>query len=168
LLTISQVETPAQIAAVQTLLREYFAWWQTVEPDDFDHAPSFQRREAELAGLPGLYAPPSGRLLLATQAGQPAGCVGLRSHAAGTAELKRFYVSPALRGQHIGRQLVNRLVEEAGRAGYRRIVLDTHISMTTAHALYQAAGFKIVSPPAGDLYEPDPAIIYMELTLPAG
>ena len=73
----------------------------------------FQNFEAELAGLPGAYAPPEGRLLLALYMGQPAGCVALRKFEDGVCEMKRLFVRPAFRGQGIGRALARRVIEEA-------------------------------------------------------
>ena len=73
-LSVDQVESPRQIAAVRELLDEYLEWTSTIEGDAMD-APTFHGLEAEMASLPGVFAPPSGRLLLATYDGQPAGCV---------------------------------------------------------------------------------------------
>ena len=82
-LSISQVRTPAEIEAVQELLREYTAWAFTLEADS-DRAPTFHKLDEELATLPGVYAPPSGRLLLAVHDGTPAGCFALRREDATT------------------------------------------------------------------------------------
>jgi GNAT superfamily N-acetyltransferase len=161
---IEQAETPQQIAAVEELLREYTAWAFTLEAGS-EEAPAFEGLDRELATLPGVYAPPSGRLLLATVNDRPAGCVGLRKVDAATSEVKRLYVRPGFRGLKLGPQLVARLVEEARKEGYRRIVLDSHHSMTAAHAVYEAAGFRRVSPP-DDLPEWIRSIaIFMELDL---
>jgi GNAT superfamily N-acetyltransferase len=144
---IAQAETPEQIAAVAALLHEYTAWALTLEPGS-EHAPAFENLHRELATLPGVYGPPSGRLLLASVDGRAAGCVGLRSVDAATCEVKRLYVRPGFRGLKVGAQLVARLLEEARAAGYRRIILDSHHTMTTAHAVYEAAGFRRTAPPA--------------------
>jgi putative acetyltransferase len=97
--------------------------------------------EAELAGLPGRYAPPSGCLLLAMAGGTPAGCVALRDLGGGTCEMKRLYVAPGFRGRGVGRLLVEEVVRRAGQAGYRRMVLDTLPEMAGAVALYRGHGF---------------------------
>ncbi len=166
MITISQVKSDAQIAAAQALIREFTAWAITLAAGS-DQAPTFQGLEAELATLPGIYAPPKGRLLLAMHDEEPAGCVCLKGHDATTCELKRFYVRPKFRGLNIGWQLVNRLVEEARQAGYRRVVLDSHCSMTKAHALYEAVGFKRVATP-DDIPEVfKPIVVFMECDLTA-
>ena len=164
MLTISQVESDAQIAAVQELIREYTAWAFTLAAGS-DQAPTFQGLEEELATLPGIYSPPAGRLLLARYGAEPAGCIALKGHNATTSELKRLYVRPKFRGLYIGRRLVNRLVAEARQAGYERIVLDSHHSMKKAHALYETVGFKQVSAPADFPEALKPVVVFMECDL---
>ena len=161
---ITQATTEDQIAGVRELIREYTAWAFTLEKDS-DQAPTFQGLEAELAALPGVYAPPTGRLLFATLDGQPAGCVCFRGHDASTCELKRLYVRPTMRGLNLGWRLVSMLIEEARRFGYRRMVLDSHASMKRAHELYRSAGFKDVSAPADFPEELKPVVVFMELDL---
>ena len=101
----------------------------------------FQGFDKELAALPGDYAPPGGRLLLALANDGPAGCVALRPLTADTAELKRLYVRTNYRGLGIGRRLVERLLDEARHIGYARVRLDSLPTMTSATALYRSVGF---------------------------
>lgn len=108
----------------------------------------FQGFEKELAGLPCAYAPPRGRLRIASD-GELAGCVALRP-AGDAAEVKRLYVRDRWKGQGLGRRLMARLIEEAHSAGYPRMVLDTLPSMTAAHALYRLLGFTAIEPFAAD------------------
>jgi putative acetyltransferase len=102
--------------------------------------------EAEVAGLPGRYAPPSGCLLLAMQGDSPAGCVGLRDLGDGTCEMKRLYVVPEFRGRGVGRLLVAEIIRRAERVGHQRMVLDTVPEMAQAIALYRSLGFANTSP----------------------
>ena len=164
--TITQAVTETQLAAVRELIREYTAWAFTLEAGS-EKAPTFQGLEAELATLPGVYAPPAGRLLLATHEGQPAGCVCSKHQDATTCELKRLYVRPTMRGQNLGQRLVGMLIEEARRSGYQRMVLDSHSSMKKAHEIYRAAGFRDVSAPDGFPEEMKPVVVFMELDLSA-
>jgi len=106
----------------------------------------FQNFEDELANLPGKYAPPKGQLILAWAGNQPVGCVALRPVDTSTGEMKRLYVQPDQRGQHLGHRLAERICQEARVAGYQRICLDTLPSMTSALQLYEALGFKPVDP----------------------
>lgn len=102
----------------------------------------FQDFAAEMASLPGKYAPPSGRLLLACDAKDvPIGCVALRALTDGNCEMKRLYVSPAARGSGLGQALIHAILSKAQHIGYRRMLLDTLPSMAEAIALYQRNGF---------------------------
>ena len=166
MLTISQVNSEAEIVAVRELMREYATWTFTIVPGS-NHAPAWEGFDEELATLPGVYAPPAGRLLLAMQDGQPAGCVGLKGHDAITSELKRLYVRPTFRGQNIGQQLVKMLIEEARQSGYQRIVLDSHSSMKNAHAIYQEVGFRLTSAPDDFPEHLKPIVVFMECDLSA-
>lgn len=131
---IQPAQTPDDIAAVARLFREYEA---SIEIDL-----CFQDFEAELAGLPGKYAPPSGALLLAqAEDGSAIGCVALRPFQGGC-EMKRLYVSPEGRGMGLGGALVRAILEEAIRLGYSEIFLDTLPTMTEAISRYEKNGFE--------------------------
>lgn len=118
--------------------------------------------EEELAKLPGKYAPPEGRLLVARSDAGLAGTVALRSLGEGTCEMKRLFVREAYRGQGLGRQLVHRILDEARRIGYRRMRLDTLAHMTEAVTLYKSTGFQVI--PAY-YHNPLPDVVYFELEL---
>jgi ribosomal protein S18 acetylase RimI-like enzyme len=123
--------------------------------------------EREMATLPGLYAPPGGRLLLAIEenAGSPeeaVGCVGLRRFDQAVGEMKRLYVRSSLRGKGAGAQLVRSLIAEARSIGYERMVLDTLPSMQSAQKLYRTLGFREI--PAY-LKNPVPDSLFFELLL---
>ena len=120
------------------LFREYVAWLKV----DL----CYQGFEQELATLPGRYAPPQGRLYLASVAGEIAGCVALRPIADDAGEIKRLYVRPAFRGAGVGRALVERVLADARTIGYRRLLLDTLDWMTDAIRLYEALGFRPTAP----------------------
>lgn len=164
MLSISQIKDPNQIKAAQELMREYRAWVFAHVPGSED-APTFQGWEAEIANLPGIYAPPSGRLLLATVDEQPAGCVSLKPVTAKIGELKRMYVSPNFRGQRISWHLGKTFLDEARAIGYKKVVLDSHVSMTYAHKAYEDLGFKRVGAPPGFPQELISIVVFMECEL---
>jgi ribosomal protein S18 acetylase RimI-like enzyme len=109
---------------------------------------SYQNFAAELDAMPGLYAPPDGELLLARSLeGVPIGCAGLRpTETPGRCEVKRLYVAPQARGFGLGGQMIEAIMREAERIGYREMVLDTLPSMTGAIALYRRSGFETIEP----------------------
>lgn len=148
MIIIAQIRTPEDVAAVRALVEDFVAWAATQDPDA-DSAPAFHGLQAELDGLPGIYAPPGGAFLLARADGQPAGCVAFRPVGPGTAEVKRMWVRPDRRGLGIGRRLVEALVAAARAEGHRRIVLDSYHTMIAAHAIYRRAGFRDVPAPEG-------------------
>jgi len=103
--------------------------------------PGVARVRADAASLPGPYALPEGALLVATLAGNPAGCVAFKKLDDGTCEVKRMFVVPAFRKRGVARALMVRLLEEASTRGYRRVRLGTLHTMTAAQALYRDLGF---------------------------
>lgn len=135
---IAPASGPADIAAARELFREY--------ADRLGVDLCFQGFESELATLPGRYAPPSGRLLLAWHEDVPAGCVALRELEPGICEMKRLYVCPAARGHGLGRALAERAIAEGRAAGYLAMRLDTLPAMREAQGLYAALGFREIEP----------------------
>ena len=106
----------------------------------------FQRFDAELASLPGEYAPPTGALMLALVDGAAAGCVGLHSWQPRVAEMKRLYVRQEFRGTGIGRALAEAAMARALSLRYERLRLDTLPLMASAQALYRQLGFREIAP----------------------
>ncbi len=137
---IGPVDTPARLAAVGALFRDYAASL----PVDL----GYQDFAAELAGLPGKYVPPQGALLIAeSDAGEALACVALRAmDEPGRCEMKRLYVAPRGRGLGLGCAMAEAICTEASRLGYREICLDTLPSMAEAQALYARLGFVDIAP----------------------
>jgi N-acetylglutamate synthase-like GNAT family acetyltransferase len=138
MIEIRQAAFPDDLPAVQSLFREYASG---VGVDL-----CFQGFKEELATLPGKYAPPRGRLLIATDASGAVGCVAIRPLDADACEMKRLYVRAQVRGEHLGRRLVERVCQEARNIGYARLCLDTLPSMVAAQRLYQSLGFLPIQP----------------------
>lgn len=152
---IQTPSTPAELDTVRGLFREY--------EKDLGISLCFQGFERELDTLPGRYAPPGGRLYLATIGGEVAGCIALRditddaarflatSKTAPSApalrdsrvcEMKRLYVRPAFRGHGVGRVLAQRLLDDARDTGYAAMRLDTMDTLKPAVELYRSLGFQ--------------------------
>ena len=178
---IRAARSAADVERARKLFLEYASWLKV----DL----CFQDFERELSTLPGAYAPPRGRLLLAGEGDDAFGCIALRpldaacgcapaagapnaqpgrdsSHqTSGTGEVKRLYVQPGRRGQGWGEQLARSLLAEARVIGYRELKLDTLAWMNEARALYGRLGFRECAP-----YYDNPldGAVYMSLALSSG
>ena len=151
----SQAESSTQIAQARELFEEY--------AHSLGFSLCFQNFDKELAGLPGDYAPPEGRLLLTEWDGQLAGCVALHKLKPGICEMKRLYLRPQFRGKGLGRALADQIIGEARQIGYRHMRLDTiEPVMKDAVAMYRKLGFQQIAP-----YRANPiaGAMYMELQL---
>ena len=154
-LRMTQVESPAHIEQARELFLEY--------AQSLGFSLCFQNFDQELADLPGDYAPPEGRLLLAEYRGQLAGCVALHQIGPRICEMKRLYLRPQFRGKGLGRVLAENVIAEACMIGCRKMRLDTvEPVMPNAVAMYRRLGFKEIEP-----YRTNPiaGTLYMELEL---
>lgn len=151
-----EAESDEQVQEARSLFREYAAWLGV----DL----CFQNFERELKELPGAYSGRAGgRLLLALEDKEVAGCVALRDLGLGVCEMKRLYVRPQFQGRGLGRRLAEKIIEEGRALGYRRMRLDTlPAHMERAVELYRSFGFREIEPYYSN---PTPGTLYMELTL---
>jgi GNAT superfamily N-acetyltransferase len=152
--TLQQATGADDLAEARALFLEY--------AESLGFSLCFQGFDRELADLPGKYAPPTGRLLLARDGSHPAGCIALRALDPGVCEMKRLYVRPDFRGRGLGRLLAERIIAEARAIGYRRMNLDTLPQMKVAIPLYRSLGFIETLP-----YYPNPVegAVFMQLDL---
>lgn len=152
---LTQVQRASEVDEARVLFREYAA--------SLGIDLCFQNFDKEVAGLPGDYAPPSGRLYLATENDEVAGCIALRKIGDDTCEMKRLYVRPAFRGTGLGRKLTERIIADARAIGYERLRLDTLPGkMDQAIVLYRSLGFKNIAPYYDNPYD-DMAFMELEL-----
>jgi ribosomal protein S18 acetylase RimI-like enzyme len=150
-----EARTAADVEQVRRLFRAYADWLEV----DL----CFQGFEQELASLPGRYAPPAGRLLLAKLGNEAIGCVGLRPLEPGICEMKRLWVEPGFGGHGLGRALAERIIDDARAAGYTRMRLDTFPArMQAAQHLYRALGFHEIPP---YYHNPFEGVVMLELDL---
>jgi GNAT superfamily N-acetyltransferase len=145
---------PAQIEQVRLLFQEYW--------DSFDFTPCFQNFSAELAALPGDYAPPRGALALALVDARPTGCAALRPIDSLRCEAKRLYVRPEFRAHGLGKKLLDWIIAGARARGYRELLGDTMPQMSRALAMYDRMGFERIPPYTAN---PTPGAIYLRLAL---
>lgn len=159
MIEILPADGPEDIATAGGLFKRYADWLA----EDHGISLAFQNFEAELAGLPGKYAPPAGAMLLARDgAGRAVGCVALRPFDDTRCEIKRLYVTPEARGTGLGRALAVAILEAARAAGYERALLDTAPFMQAAQGLYQDLGFREVEAYYDNPY---PGCVFLEAAL---
>ncbi|MGC1107420.1 MAG: GNAT family N-acetyltransferase [Candidatus Acidiferrales bacterium] len=151
---IENADAPEFLGTVRKLFREYEA---SIKVDL-----CFQGFEKELAELPGEYARPSGRLLVAFDGDEVAGCGALRRLEDDVCEMKRLYVRPEHQGKALGAGLANALIEQAREADYARMRLDTMPSMARAISMYRSLGFQEIAPYR---FNPVPGALFFELAL---
>ena len=168
MLSICEATLPDQIHEVRKLMRAFVEWHRVRHHTDSELLDSYfdpVKYEAELKGLPGKFASPQGRLLLASFDGRVAGCVALHDLGVDTCEMKRMFVYPEFHGKGIGRALVESSINEAKKIGYTMMRLDTGAKQIEAQGLYHSVGFHDI--PA--YYEmPDSMrdwLVFMELEL---
>jgi putative acetyltransferase len=154
-LSIQRAESPLQIGQARELFLEY--------AQSLGFSLCFQNFDKELAELPGDYAPPSGRLLLAEFEGELAACVAMHKLDASICEMKRLYLRPKFRGKGLGRVLAETIMAEARKQGYKRMRLDTvEPVMKDAVVMYRRLGFREIAPYRAN---PMPGTLYMEVGL---
>jgi GNAT superfamily N-acetyltransferase len=165
---IVEPSQPAELDDVRSLMRAFVTWHRARHVEDIALIERYFDQRAfdeELAGLPGKYARPHGRLLLAYLDDKPAGCVALRDLSDGICEMKRMFVPEAFRGRGVGRALAERIIAEGKEAGYRVMRLDTSRRQSEAMQLYERAGFQRI-PPYYDLADDvKDWLVFFELAL---
>lgn len=153
-ITIAAAETREDIAAIRALFIEYQRF--------LDLELDFQNFGEELAALPGKYAKPRGRLMLARIGSEVAGCAAFYPMNDKTCEFKRLYVRRAFAGKGVGRALIETAIAEAKQAGYTHMRLDSLRRMAEAGKLYLQYGFYEIAPYNENPYKD---VYYMEREL---
>ena len=120
---------------------------------------AFQGLDTEIQHFASHYGRPDGGFYLAITDGAVSGGAGFRSWGDGVCEMKRLYVYPGFRGKGMGRGLCEHLIQEAARAGYESMRLDTPGPQEAARSLYRALGSREIAPYR---YNPDPEAVFLE------
>ncbi len=155
MLEIIHANTSQEIQTAKMLFKEY-AEWLGVDL-------GFQNFQEELDSIPGKYALPSGRLVIAKYDGDIAGCAAVRKLEDGVCEMKRLFVREKFRGKGIGEALAKRIVEDARKIGYKKMRLDTdEQKMFKAMAIYKSMGFMEIE---AYYHNPYDGVVYLELEL---
>ena len=153
-MTTRLAEFPQDSAAILDIWLEFVA----NSPENL----AYQNNDEEFSNLPGIYAQPAGRIILADFDGQLEGCVALKNVSSEICEMKRLYVRPSARGSGLGQELVERAIYEAKLAGYLDMRLDVMAKSEPARQLYKKLGFSIADPVS---FNPVPGASFLGLKL---
>ena len=157
--TVDVLDPKSDLSGIKILFRRYADWLE----NDHKITPETHGIDAEISKLPTPYSPPDGAVIGARKPdGSFVGCVALRRLDEQSCEVKRLFVLPEMRGQHLGEALIAALVKEARRLGYAQISLDVGDYQEPARALYAKCGFKEVSPKDHISY---PGVVFMAYDL---
>ena len=168
MIAITQADTDIELEQVRNLKRSYLAWQRQTHNDRLDLVEKYfdpKAFELELDSLPGKFAPPAGRLLLAHYEGSPAGTVALRDLGNQICEMKNMFVESHHLGKGIGRALAEAILQEARIIGYMKMRLDTGPRQVAAQTLYRSLGFREIEPYYELPHELAEIVIFMELVL---
>lgn len=161
MIKVIEVRTDDELTQIKDLFRAYYQLLANEHGLDI----SYQGIEGELASLPGKFAPPDGRLIIAVTSEQSIGCAALRRMDEQVCELKRMFVLPQFRGQGAGKALARQLIEDAREIGYECMRLDTGSFLTAAVHLYESLGFQRIEPYNDVPEEVQKIAVFMELRL---
>lgn len=154
MIEIKRCSTDSDFSLALKITKDYIEW--------LDMDLSFQDVDSELSNFYSMYASPDGLFLLAQEADELAGGIGLRMLSPEICEMKRLFVYEPFRNKHAGRALCTVLIKEATRLGYEKMRLDTLGRMKAAIRLYEGLGFRDIAPYR---FNPDSTTRYMELRL---
>jgi len=160
MIEIYPVETDKDLEIVKGLLEEYVASW--FEFDGPVHEKEVEKARGQMENLFNHFGPPDGCLLFARYGEEVAGCVALEKLNDSVCQMKRLYVKPEFRGLKIGRELAERVIEQARRIGYERMRIHTVTALERANRLYKSLGFNEIDPYE---YTPREDAVFMELKL---
>jgi putative acetyltransferase len=96
---------------------------------------------------------------------KPVGCVALMPMSDGVYELSKMAISPHLRGQGLGRRLLQHAIDQARLIGAKSLFLGSNTKLSNAVHLYESVGFRHVPP---ETLPPNPytrANVFMEMVL---
>ena len=166
--TVTRATTPAQLAAVRTLILKLLDWSRVTYADRTDLV-AMAFRQADWEGfcdtLGTAFVPPAGIVLLAEVDGVPAGCVCIRRLDDAACEMKRMYVDEAFQGRGVARAIAEASLQSARDMGYRVMKLDTGDRQVAAQKLYRSLGFRDIEPYWDCPPDVRPTMLFMERAL---
>lgn len=170
MIDVVPAQTGESLEHVIALCQEYVTWMSAEVrlhyPDaDTDEIVLVHDYDNIRKKFPGEHVPPDGCLLLALSDGKACGCIALGRLNNTICEMRTFFVRPAFRGMGVGKKLVEALLDEALKVGYRYMRLDTLAFMENALRLYRSVGFYDIAPYHNISASAQQHICFLELDL---
>jgi putative acetyltransferase len=110
---------------------------------EFGLAPDPAETDADLSDIELAYRGRGGCFdVLVTDRGQIVGTIGLYPISKTTCELRKMYLDKAVRGQGLGRRLLDHALAKARELGFTRVILETANVLKAAVVLYERYGFQ--------------------------
>ena len=158
--TFKRIEEKKEGIKLKEILTEYAAFIASLG-DTF----CSKRVINDADNFPEYYLPPTGCFLVAVVKEKFIGSIGIRKLNETDCELKRMFVLSAYRRLKLGTTLLEKIIDEAKKMGYKKILLDTISDMTAAIALYKKIGFIERGPYSDEKWHEGKTLVYMELDL---
>ena len=136
---------PADDAAVAGIIR-------TVMPAFGAGGSGFAINDPEVDWMSRAYGAPRHAYFVVTRGGRVLGGAGIAPLAGGdpdTCELRKMYFLPEARGLGAGAAMMQRCLEAAREAGFKRCYIETLAGMDAAMRLYERSGFRRIDAPMG-------------------
>lgn len=112
---------------------------------EYGLVPDHQGVDADLDDLEANYIARGGLFaVVEDHKGAIIGSVGLFPKENGTCELRKMYLVREARGQGLGKQMLEYVLDAARERGFRRIELETSSKLIEAIGLYRRFGFRPV------------------------
>ncbi|OYU67648.1 MAG: GNAT family N-acetyltransferase [Cytophagaceae bacterium BCCC1] len=137
------VVIPNDLEAVKKLWFDYLVWGNDNMQERYGVHPHHPKEavEQDIQQI-SKFQPPYGQVILAIYQGKICGLGSLKSIGPEIGEIKRMFVDPTVRRIGAGRGILEGLIAEAKKVGYKKIRLDSPKFMEAAHALYRSFGFR--------------------------
>lgn len=134
---------PDDLEAVKRLWFDYLSWGNDKMQELYGvhpHNPA-EAVEQDIQQI-SKFQPPYGQIILANYEGKVCGLGSLKRINSEIGEIKRMFVDPTIRRTGAGRAILEGLLEEAKKVGYKKVRLDSPKFMEAAHSLYRSVGFR--------------------------
>ncbi|RTE54687.1 N-acetyltransferase [Arenibacter aquaticus] len=138
---------PDDIESIRKLWFDYLVWGNDKMQELYGVHPHNPKEavEQDIQQI-SKFQPPHGQLMIAVCETKICGLGSLKSISSEIGEIKRMFVDPTFRRIGAGRAILEGLLVESKKAGYKKVRLDSPKFMEAAHSLYRSFGFRDIEP----------------------